>query len=74
MAADHARSTRFRVEGMDCASCASKIEAALNRVAGVSEVHVSVPAGTVTVIHRGEAEHLARPIASLGYQIVGQEF
>jgi hypothetical protein len=27
--------TRFRVEGMDCASCATKIENALQRMPGV---------------------------------------
>ena len=44
-----ATKVRFRVEGMDCASCATKIETALRRVPGVTEVAVSVAGGTVTV-------------------------
>ena len=58
---DHAHRTKLRVEGMDCASCAAKIEAALRRVPGVSEVGVSVPAGTVTVTHHGKAEASRAP-------------
>ncbi|HCX19730.1 MAG TPA: hypothetical protein DHH36_22950, partial [Afipia sp.] len=36
---------RLRVEGMDCTSCATKIENALHRIRGVSDVIVSVSAG-----------------------------
>lgn len=32
---------QFRIEGMDCASCANKIEKALARVSGVSEIKLS---------------------------------
>jgi Cd2+/Zn2+-exporting ATPase len=45
--------TRYRVEGMDCASCASKITTAVRRVPGVADVSVSVTAGTMTVSHEG---------------------
>ncbi|MGJ3264151.1 MAG: heavy metal translocating P-type ATPase [Salinarimonas sp.] len=38
---------RYRVEGMDCASCARKIETALARVDGVGDVAVSTTAGTL---------------------------
>ena len=43
--------TRYRVTGMDCAGCATKIEHAIRRLPGVSEVGVSVSAGTMTVAH-----------------------
>ena len=43
--------TRYRVEGMDCASCAAKIDTALRRVQGVADVSVSVTAGTMTLRH-----------------------
>ena len=46
-----AAKVRFQVEGMDCASCATKIENALQRMRGVTEVNVSVTGGTVTVGH-----------------------
>ncbi|MGO4831554.1 cation transporter, partial [Rhizobiaceae sp. 2RAB30] len=45
--ADAAQKTRFRVDGMDCASCAAKIDKATRRTSGVSEVSVSVTAGTM---------------------------
>ena len=32
--------TRYRVSGMDCASCAAKIETALKRIPGVQAVSV----------------------------------
>ncbi|NNM73862.1 heavy metal translocating P-type ATPase [Enterovirga aerilata] len=43
--------TRFRVTGMDCASCAAKVENAVRRVRGVRDVGVSATAGTMVVGH-----------------------
>jgi Cd2+/Zn2+-exporting ATPase len=56
---------------MDCASCAAKVENAVRRLAGVSDVVVSVPAETVTVIHDGTTASaaIARQIAALGYKV-----
>ncbi|MFS2013548.1 heavy metal translocating P-type ATPase [Azospirillum sp. CT11-132] len=61
--------SRYRVSGMDCGSCAAKIETALRRVPGVREVRVSVPAGTVAVSHDDTlgADAVVRPLAALGY-------
>ena len=63
------RTSRYRVSGMDCGSCAAKIETALRRVPGVREVRVSVPAGTVAVSHDDTlgADAVVRPLAALGY-------
>ncbi|MCA0404810.1 MAG: cadmium-translocating P-type ATPase [Proteobacteria bacterium] len=63
--------TRFRIEGMDCASCAAKIDTAVRRVAGGEDVSVSVSAGTMSVQHTPESdlEALARTVASLGYKV-----
>ncbi|MFP5514743.1 MAG: heavy metal translocating P-type ATPase [Alphaproteobacteria bacterium] len=62
--------TRYRVSGMDCGSCAGKIETALRRVDGIHEVRVSVPNGTMTVTHSlsvtGDA--ITRPVNALGFQ------
>jgi Cd2+/Zn2+-exporting ATPase len=63
---------RFRVEGMDCASCAAKIETALRRIPGVSEVAVSVAGGTVTVSrddNRVDDDKLRDRISDLGYSV-----
>ncbi|WP_082366792.1 heavy metal translocating P-type ATPase [Ensifer adhaerens] len=62
--------TRFRVEGMDCASCASKIDAAVRRMPGVSDVSVSVTAGTMTVSHDGSSDldAIGPKLSRLGYK------
>ena len=36
------RQTRFKIGGMDCASCAAKIDTAVRRLEGVADVSVSV--------------------------------
>ncbi|PDT80088.1 heavy metal translocating P-type ATPase [Sinorhizobium sp. BJ1] len=67
------RESRYRVEGMDCASCAAKIDTAVRRVAGVEEVSVSVTAATMTVRH---ADHdnigpaIVRKLVGLGYGLM----
>src|SRR3954466_11635984 len=48
---DAAKQARFRVDGMDCAGCASKIDTAVRRMPGIGDVAVSVTAGTMTVHH-----------------------
>ena len=63
------RTSRYRVSGMDCGSCAAKIETALRRVPGIREVRVSVSAGTVSVSHEDRlgADAVVRPLSALGY-------
>lgn len=63
--------TRFRVQGMDCASCAAKIDTVVRRVPGVEDVSVSVTAATMTVHHRDGAALTAAietKVGSLGYR------
>jgi Cd2+/Zn2+-exporting ATPase len=62
---------RLSVEGMDCVSCATKIENALRRMEGVGDVMVSVPAGTVTIVHDGTADEdgFRDRIEKLGYGV-----
>lgn len=61
--------TRFKVEGMDCASCASKVDTAARRIQGVEDVSVSVVSGTMSVQHSDGADlaDLARRVSNLGY-------
>ncbi|MGV8938453.1 MAG: heavy metal translocating P-type ATPase [Allorhizobium sp.] len=61
--------TRFRVEGMDCASCASKIDTAVRRMPGISDVSVSVTAGTMTVRHdeSSDLDGIGPKLSGLGY-------
>lgn len=63
--------TRYRVGGMDCASCATKIGSAVRRVAGVADVSVSVMAGTMTVRHDGSSDLkvIEKKVTGLGYSV-----
>jgi Cd2+/Zn2+-exporting ATPase len=63
--------SRFRVTGMDCASCAAKIEGAGQRVEGITEISVSVAAGTVSVRHAEglDLTALTRRLAPMGYTL-----
>ena len=65
------KETRFRVEGMDCASCASKIDTAVRRMPGVSDVSVSVTAGTMRVKHdvASDLEAIRKKVSGLGYSV-----
>jgi Cd2+/Zn2+-exporting ATPase len=69
--ADVETQTRYRVEGMDCAGCAAKIDTAVRRLPGIEEVSVSATAGTMTVRHNGRSDltQLERAVTGLGYGI-----
>ena len=63
--------TRYRVEGMDCAGCATKIDTAVRRMPGVQDVNVSVAAGTMTLKHTAESDLAAieKKVTGLGYGV-----
>ncbi len=65
----NAKQTRFKIEGMDCASCASKIDTAVRRMPGVSDVSVSVTRAMMTVSHdaTSDIEAIGRKVKGLGY-------
>lgn len=65
------RQSRFRVEGMDCAACAKKIDTAVRRAKGVEDVSVSVTAGTMTIDHKEAVDlaAVAKRVESLGYKV-----
>nr|WP_325264254.1 heavy metal translocating P-type ATPase [uncultured Rhizobium sp.] len=62
---------RYKVGGMDCASCATKIDTAVRRMPGVEDVSVSVAAGTMTVSHNDSADLSAveKRVSGLGYPL-----
>jgi Cd2+/Zn2+-exporting ATPase len=68
---DAATQTRYRVDGMDCASCAAKIDTAIRRVPGVLDVAVSATAGTMTVRHEAASDLSAieKKVTGLGYKV-----
>ncbi|WP_163267541.1 heavy metal translocating P-type ATPase [Chelativorans alearense] len=62
--------SRYRVDGMDCAGCARKIDTAVRRISGVEDVAVSATTGTMTVDHADLAEvrpAIERQVTRLGY-------
>ena len=62
----------IKIEGMMCAHCSGRVEAALNALPGVTAT-VDLTAGTATV--RGEAtdEMLTKAITDAGYKVLGIE-
>ncbi|MFJ7437817.1 heavy metal translocating P-type ATPase [Methylorubrum thiocyanatum] len=64
-----APTTRLRVTGMDCASCAAKVEAAVRRLPDIAQVQVSVAAETLAVRHGPgtDARAIADTVRGLGY-------
>lgn len=65
-------SRQFRIEGMDCASCAATITSALGGVAGVSNPTVSVAREILTLDldeTQGKADVVERTVRSLGFGI-----
>ncbi|MBB5751065.1 heavy metal translocating P-type ATPase [Prosthecomicrobium pneumaticum] len=63
--------TRYRISGMDCAACAVKIENAVRRIPGISDVSVSATAGTLTLRHADAlpAAAIESRVRRLGYGI-----
>lgn len=60
----------WHVEGMDCASCVAKIDGALQKMPGVSEVAVNLMAERLTLqldTRLTQPEAIERKVASLGY-------
>lgn len=63
---------RYRVTGMDCASCAAKIEKATRGVGGVEEVKVSIASQVMTLRVDDPGTRLPeieRAVTALGYQL-----
>jgi len=70
--AEITHTTRYRVDGMDCASCAQKIDTAVRRIAGVEDVAVAVTSGSMTVSHRVGScvdPEIRKQVTRLGYRI-----
>ncbi|ELR97851.1 heavy metal translocating P-type ATPase [Gloeocapsa sp. PCC 73106] len=66
------KTQQMQVSGMDCASCATKIEVALSRLAGVIEVSVSPATERLTISYYPEQItqlDIKNKVASLGYSI-----
>lgn len=68
---------RYHVTGMDCASCAAKIEGAARKIEGVGEVKVSIASQIMTLNvddPQARLPAVEQAVTSLGYQLdrIGQ--
>lgn len=61
--------TWLRVTGMDCGSCAAKVENAVRRLPGVERIEVSVTAETLPVNHGSSTDPraIAATVRELGH-------
>lgn len=64
------KARRYRVEGMDCAGCAMKIDSAIRKLPGISDVNVSATAGTMSVRYEREdaLAGVEKTVKGLGYR------
>ncbi len=71
MAHDEKRSVRFQIRGMDCAACVAKIETAVARIDGVSDVKVGLQSETLTATLASpeKADAVEGTVRKLGYAI-----
>ena len=61
---------RFKVAGMDCASCAKTIERAVTELDDVDEVRVNFTSETMEGSGRASAETLRKRVDALGYRLI----
>lgn len=70
------RPHKLRIEGMDCPSCALKIETAMQRLPGVSDINVSYANGTLALQldeERTPPRLIAEKVRALGYETRQEE-
>jgi Zn2+/Cd2+-exporting ATPase len=70
------KTQRMQVGGMDCTSCAMKIEGSIEKLAGVSEISVVVATGRLIVTYdptRVSEADIQQRVIALGYTIVEEK-
>ncbi len=70
------KTQRMQVGGMDCTSCAMKIEGAVEQLAGVAEISVVVVTGRLIVTYdpeRVSEADIKQRVTALGYTIGGEK-
>jgi len=60
--------TAFRLEGLDCADCADKLEKRLTKTPGVESAEVNFGAAKMTVKHTAKVEDIIRVTEEAGYK------
>ncbi len=62
-----AKASRFRLEGLDCADCAVKLEKKIATLPGVEAVRVNFGAGSMNIIHTVTPEAIMKAVNEAGY-------
>ena len=61
---------KYRIGGMDCAACATKVENAVGRIPGIAGVDASFTAGTMNVVHENVPfVAIEKAVKGLGYTV-----
>jgi len=71
-----AKSFTWKVEGMDCASCVAKIETAVGRLPGVSDIRASTMTETLSARldeALTPAHEVEKRVSGLGYSVIRQQ-
>ena len=62
----------FKLEGLDCANCAAKIENEVQRIPGVEEASVAFMTQTMTIVaEEGRMEEIATEAARIAKKVEG---
>lgn len=61
---------RYRIEGMDCADCALKIEKGVRQLKGVERAELNFSTALLTIEGRIDREAIRQRVEQLGYRIV----
>lgn len=68
----------FRIEGMDCADCAQKLEKRVGSIKGVETVSVNYGAAKMTVEYDGDSQEIVHVVKQAGYtaeeQVEGKRY
>lgn len=64
----------YAIEGMTCGHCAAAVTREVQAIAGVGDIAVDVPAGTLTVTTDAEVDaEIAAAVSEAGYTFVGRK-
>lgn len=63
----------FRIEGLDCADCAAKLEAAVKKMDNVLFARLSFTSATLTVRHNTTSAAIMRTVKQAGYKAISSD-
>ncbi len=61
--------TIYRVQGMTCSGCASKVSNAIGQIEGVTDTEVDLDSGEVTVLGPADSHEVRAAIQGAGYGV-----